>query len=77
MRNLPSLDEAIYSIIDRILKHETDPETAEALCLALLVGFKRNDDLVNVAQNSADPAKIVNLINEITQVMALNIKPNT
>lgn len=75
MRNLPSLDESIYSIIDKILAQEQDAEVAETLCLALLVGFKRHDDLVNVAQNSSDPGKIVKLINDITQVMALNLEP--
>lgn len=70
MANLPTKDEAVYTVINDILQNEPNPMMAEFLCLALLAGFQKVDDLTNVIQQSANPEQSVGLVQQATALMS-------
>lgn len=70
----PSIDDAVYMIIQDILKHETNPNLAEYLCIALLAGFNKVDDLISVAQQSNNREKTIETIKIATELMSFDTK---
>ncbi|MBL4838344.1 MAG: hypothetical protein JKY34_12285 [Kordiimonadaceae bacterium] len=74
MVKLPSKDEAIYMAIHDILENEPNPNIAEFLCVTLLVGFKKTDDLLNVVQQSDNQEKCIETIKKATELMSYEKK---
>ena len=74
MDKQPSIDNAVYMIIQDILKHETNHNTAEILCIALLTGFKKVDDLLTIVQQSDNQEKTIETIKVTTEIMTYDEK---